>query len=254
MSSWGACRRRIGKGRRRRGLRRPRRGGLQPGACRYDPELVFDLSGEPVVEPAERLGSRAPRSHAASRTREPTSASILLCWNRSRGPRSPSSERGSESGRPRSRAISPASSRSSARWSSWRWGAAGRAEPQLIESPPTLDDPAVAVQGRPARRIRLPGDRRPGRRAHDRVPAVRRRSRRAVATSTSPRSPPGRGARAGSRGLRRKRRRRSARARTAASSYVGARTSRRAEPIPGPDLRSRVAVGVDEGAAAASAS
>ena len=119
----------------------PRRRRTSTGACRVDAELVFDLSGEPVLEPAERLLAREQRARTRRRVRGgrlPLRSAAV--WNRSRCPRSPSSERGSEWGRPRSRVISPASSRSSGRWSSWRWGEAGRRSRRCIESPPTVED------------------------------------------------------------------------------------------------------------------
>ena len=57
-------------------------------------------------------------------------------------------------------------------------GRGGPAEPEVIETPPTVDEPRRALARRPARRLRPPRDRRALRRADDRLPARGRRARR----------------------------------------------------------------------------
>ena len=57
-------------------------------------------------------------------------------------------------------------------------GRGGPAEPEVAEVQPTLDAAARALARRAARGLRLPRDGRARRRGHDRLPALRRRPRR----------------------------------------------------------------------------
>ena len=115
------------------------RAGLEDAIERLRPELVIDLSDEPVLGPKERFSLASACSRGACRTSARTSDSIPLASSRSQDRRSPSSEPGSAWARPRSRAISRGCSRDALESSSWRWAEAGRSEPERITVPPTLD-------------------------------------------------------------------------------------------------------------------
>ena len=124
-------------------------------------------------------------------------------------------------------------------------GRGGPPEPEVAEVQPTLERLLELSRERPARRFRLPRDGRARRRRHDRLPSLRRRPRRrAGRVERARRRRAGRGARAGARDLRRQRRGdpagRDGRARARHEHQAAARgRDRLPERLPDPGLRPR---------------
>ena len=150
---------------------------------RASPDLVVDLSDEPVLGPLERL-ALAGRVLALGIPYEGPDFRFDPPPSRRRGRADPrrSSAPVSGSGRPRSRGTWRGASRRRGASSSSRWGEAGR---QSRKSSVAADGrgAARALARRPPRGLRPPRDGRRRRRDDGRLPALRRGLAGAVAVS-----------------------------------------------------------------------
>ena len=133
--------------------------GLEEAVAEHVPEIVVDLSDEPVLGPVERfrLASRVLALGAALRRRRLPARPARLRARRGAVDRG-RQERASGSARRRSRASWPGLPPRSTTWSSSRWDAAGRPSRRSSSRRPSVDELVERAPGRRARGVRLPGD------------------------------------------------------------------------------------------------
>ena len=152
---------------------------LEEAIAELAPDVVLDLSDEPVLGPPARfrLAARAlalgvPYEGADFRLDPPRFEPIRDAVDR----RDRNREARRQDGR--HRACGAASWRGSGASSSSRWVAAGRPSRSSSRSRPTVADLLALSRAGPARCVRPPRDCRADRRADGRLPTLRRRSRR----------------------------------------------------------------------------